>query len=107
MVIRILVADDHALIREQLREILSNIPGAQVVAEVADGESAVRRALEVMPDVVLMDIRMPRLNGIEATRQLLASAGAAAAVKVIALSLYADRQLVSEALRAGAAGYLL
>lgn len=102
--ITILLADDQTLTREGLRSLLDRLPDMQVVAEAADGEQAIALAEQHTPDVVVMDIAMPRLNGIEATRRIVQ---ALPATKVIALSMHADGQFVLEMLRAGAAGYLL
>lgn len=102
--IRVLIADDHALLREGLRALLSSMGDIEVVAEVANGREAVRRALEIAPQVVLMDIGMPDMNGVEATALLLARLPG---VRVIALSMHGDAEHVQRALQAGAAGYLL
>ncbi len=102
--IRLLLADDHAIIREGLRALLSEAADMEVVAEAEDGRSAVRMVREHAPDVVVMDVEMPRLNGIEATRQLLSESPS---TRVVALSMYSTPRLVMEMFRAGAAGYLL
>lgn len=102
--IRVLLADDHALLREGLRALLSSMDDIEVIAEVANGREAVRRALELAPEVVLMDIGMPDMNGVEATALLLAKLPG---VRVIALSMHGDAEHVQRALQAGAAGYLL
>jgi PAS domain S-box-containing protein len=102
--VRILLVDDQALIRAGLRTLLEQQPGFEVVAEAGDGEAALKQAKKHQPDVVVMDIAMPGMNGIEATRQILASCPE---TRVIALSMHADGQYVLEMLRAGAAGYLL
>jgi PAS domain S-box-containing protein len=102
--IRILIADDQNLTREGLRLLLEKLPDIQVVGEAADGEAAVEQCHHLAPDVVVMDIAMPRLNGIEATKRIVAENPA---IKVIGLSMHADGQFVLEMLRAGAAGYLL
>jgi DNA-binding NarL/FixJ family response regulator len=101
---RILIADDHGIVREGLRSLISRESDMEVVGEAEDGEAAVRLARELRPDVVIMDITMPKLNGIEAIRQIL---GAAPAIKVIILSMHAEGHIVKEALDAGACGYLL
>jgi DNA-binding NarL/FixJ family response regulator len=103
MSIRVLLADDHEMMRAGLRSILEKVDEVQVVAEASDGRVAVRLAGELKPNVVLMDITMPNLNGIEATRQI-ADDGAS---KVIALSIHCERAFVIEMLAAGASGYLL
>ena len=102
MSIRILLADGHKIVRDCLRVILEKESDIEVVAEAENGRTTVQLACELSPDVVIMDITMPDLNGIEATRQIIAGA---AGVKVIALSMHADKQL--ELLKSGASGYLL
>ena len=102
--IRILLADDQALVRGGFRMILDAEPDLEVVAEAADGGEAVERALETQPDLVLMDIRMPVLDGIEATRQLLA---ALPLTRVLILTTFDLDEYVVEAFRAGASGFLL
>jgi DNA-binding NarL/FixJ family response regulator len=102
--LRILLADDHTLVRQGLRRILEENPEWEVVAEVQDGREAVDRTLELKPDIVIMDVAMPQLNGAEATRQI---ARKAPQVRVLALSMYKDESYVSRALQAGACGYIL
>ena len=102
--IRILLADDHTLIRQGLRKVLEEQPDWEVVAEAGDGREAVRRAEELLPDIAIIDVAMPLLNGIEATRQM---AKRAPGVKILVLSMYADEAYVTQMLDAGAAGYLL
>ncbi len=102
--ITILLADDHALVREGTRELLEKEQDIHVVAQASDGEEAVRLAALHQPDVVLVDIAMPRLNGIEATKQIKACSPTTA---VVVLSAYDDDQYVFTLLEAGAAGYLL
>jgi DNA-binding NarL/FixJ family response regulator len=102
--IRVLLADDQALFREGLHTLLSVQPDLDVVGEAANGEEAVRLATELRPDVVLMDLQMPVLDGVAATRQLRA---ACPACHVIVLTTFDDDETVFEGLRAGAAGYLL
>lgn len=104
MPIRILLVDDHEILRQGLRVLLESYPEMQVVGGARDGKSAVQMVKELSPDVVVMDVRMPDLNGIDATRQILACQEN---VKVIALSAQADGQSTSEMLRAGAAAYVL
>ncbi len=101
--IRVLIADDQALFREGLRKVLE-ANGLEVVGEAADGEDAVRLAIEHAPDVVLMDLRMPVMDGVAATRQI---AQLPRAPRVVALTTFDDDASVFDALRAGALGYLL
>lgn len=101
---RILLADDHELMREGLRTLLAAQPDLEIVGEAEDGAVAVRRALELRPDIVIMDVGMPQMNGIEATRRLTAELPG---TKIIALSMHSDRRYVTEMLKAGAAGYVL
>ena len=103
MTIRVLIADDHAAIRAGLTMILDGAPDIEVVAEAEDGAAAVRKASALRPDVVLMDVRMPGTDGIEATRQVI-QAGVA---QVIVLTTFDMDEYVYGALRAGAAGFLL
>ncbi|MFJ4187744.1 MULTISPECIES: response regulator [unclassified Kitasatospora] len=103
MTIRVLVAEDQAAVRAALVMILRAEPGFEVVGQAADGEEAVRLALELRPDVVLMDVQMPRLDGVSATRQVV-DAGAA---QVLVLTTFDLDEYVYGALRAGAAGFLL
>ena len=104
MTIKILIADDHQIVREGLISMLSREGDLEVIAEVCNGREAVRRAIELEPDVVVMDIAMPDLNGVEATRQLLE---VQPGVRVVALSMHSDRRYVMETLRVGGKGYLL
>jgi two-component system, NarL family, response regulator NreC len=101
---RILVADDHGIIRTGLKLLLERMEGMQVVGEAADGREAVRMAAELRPDVVIIDIGMPLLNGIDATTQILRENSQ---IGVIILSMHADESYVMRALNAGAKGYLL
>jgi DNA-binding NarL/FixJ family response regulator len=103
-VIRVLVADDQALVRGGFRMILDAQPDIEVVAEAADGRQALERARETHPDVVLMDIRMPGLDGLEATRRLLAGADPP---RVLVLSTFDLDEYVYDALSAGASGFIL
>jgi DNA-binding NarL/FixJ family response regulator len=103
---KVLIADDQALVRAGFRLILKTA-GIDVVAEAADGEQAVAATLEHRPDVVLMDIRMPHLDGIEATERILAAGDAAAGVRIIILTTFDLDQYVYAALTAGASGFLL
>jgi DNA-binding NarL/FixJ family response regulator len=102
--IRIIIADDHQIVRQGLRVLLEKEPDMQVVGEAEDGPSTVRMAKELAPHVILMDIKMPVLNGIEATRQILTDLPD---VKIIALSMYPDQRFVTNMLRSGARGYVL
>ncbi len=102
--IRILLADDHTVVRKGLRLLLESQPGFSVIADAADGREAVTLAEQYAPDVVVMDVAMPGLNGIEAARQILARQPNAA---VVFLSMHSDEGYVLKALKAGARGYLL
>jgi DNA-binding NarL/FixJ family response regulator len=102
-VIRVLLADDQRVVREGLAMLVGLLPGVEVVGTAADGEQAVAMAARLDPDVVLMDLRMPRCDGIEATRRL---RGLGERPHVVVLTTYADDRSVVDALRAGARGYL-
>lgn len=102
--IRVLLADDHPVVRSGLRALLESLSGYEVVAEATDGEGAVREAQLARPDVVLMDIRMPGIDGIEATRRVRAAVPETA---VLVLTMFDDDDTVFGAMRAGAQGYLL
>jgi DNA-binding NarL/FixJ family response regulator len=104
MAITILLADDHAILRQGLRRILESYPDFTVVAEAASGLQAVELAREHQPDVAIVDIGMPGLNGIEATAQILRRAPRTA---ILILSMHNDERYITRALRAGARGYLL
>jgi len=95
---RILLADDHLIFREGLRAQLNSVEGMEVVGEAGDGRQAVRLAEKIKPDVMVLDISMPLLNGIDATRQIRKALPAA---RIIILSMHTDRQYISEALKAG------
>jgi len=99
--LRVLIADDQALVRTGFRKILESEPDIDVVGEAADGYEAVQRARLVRPDVVLMDIQMPRMNGLEATRRL------AGITRILVLTTFDVNEYVYDALRAGASGFLL
>jgi DNA-binding NarL/FixJ family response regulator len=102
--IRILLADDHAVVRQGFKMILSAQPDMEIIGEAGNGREAVELADQLRPDIVVMDVAMPELNGIEATRRLAASAPH---TRVVALSMHKDSVYVREILRAGARGYLL
>jgi two-component system response regulator NreC len=102
--IRILLADDHAVVRQGFKMILAAQSDMEIVGEAANGREAVELAQQLSPDVVVMDVSMPELNGIEATRRLASSVPHA---RVVALSMHKDSVYVREILRAGARGYLL
>jgi DNA-binding NarL/FixJ family response regulator len=102
--IRVLIADDHTLFRDGLRALLASISDIEVVGEAASGTEALRLAVEHQPDVILMDIQMPDLNGIEATRQILRTSPH---VGIIVLTMFQDDDTVFAAMRVGARGYVL
>ncbi len=102
--IRVVLADDHPVVRSGLRTLIGTIDGLEVVGEATDGESAVREVQILQPDVVLMDVRMPGIDGVEATRRIRASAPGTA---VLILTMYDDDATVFTAMQAGARGYLL
>ncbi|HPQ69116.1 MAG TPA: response regulator transcription factor [bacterium] len=104
MTIRVLLADDHQIIREGLRSLLTDQKDIEVVAEADTGRSALNYVEKMRPDVILMDIAMPDINGIEATRQIKA---ANPEIRILALSMHSDQRFVGDMLRAGATGYLL
>ena len=102
--IRVLIADDHGVIRDGLGRLIAGLPDMEVVATASDGEEAVAQARAAEPDVILMDLDMPRLDGIEATRRVLAERPRTA---VLVLTSFSDRPRIMGALEAGASGYLL
>jgi len=101
---RILLADDHQIVRDGLRALIAKEPDMEVVGEAENGRDAVRLAKDLQPDIVVMDVTMPDLNGMEATRQVHRRAPDC---RVLALSVHADRRFMTEMLKAGASGYLL
>jgi len=102
--IRVLLAEDHAMVREGLRLLIEKQPDIELIYEAEDGRAAVEHVRELLPDIVIMDITMPNLNGVEATRQIV---NEFPQVKVIALSVHSNRRFVADMLGAGAAGYVL
>ncbi len=102
--VRLLVCDDHALFRAGMKAVLDAQPGLEVAGEAGDGQAALDEVERLRPDVVLMDIEMPRLNGVEATRRI---TQAHREVKVLILTMYVDEELVARCLEAGASGYVL
>ncbi|OPY78824.1 MAG: Transcriptional regulatory protein DegU [Syntrophus sp. PtaU1.Bin005] len=104
MAITVILADDHKIIRDGLKTLIESQPGMKVIAEAENGRETIKLAKELKPSVVIMDISMPDLNGIDATREIVNSIPG---VKVIALSMHSDRRFVSGMLSSGASGYLL
>ncbi len=104
MAVRIVIADDHSILREGLKALIAKETELEIVAEADTGMDALKKAHEFSPDVVIMDVAMPELNGIEATRQMVTDIPE---IKVIALSMHSDRRFVIEMLRAGAHGFVL
>ena len=102
--IRVLIADDHPLFRDGMRGLLDSVPDTEVVGEAATGEEAVELAAKLRPDVILMDIKMPGINGIEATREVLS---ASPDIGILVVTMLEDDDSVFAAMRAGALGYLL
>jgi DNA-binding NarL/FixJ family response regulator len=102
--IRVLVVDDHAVVRRGLEQLIASAPDLEIVGAAADGEEAVRLAAECTPDVILMDLSMPLLDGIEATRRIVS---ATPGVHVVVLTSFDDQRRILDALSAGATGYLL
>ncbi len=102
--LRVLVADDHLIFRDGLRALLSSVPDAELVGEAATGEEAVALASSLQPDLVLMDLQMPDLNGIEATRRILRDSPH---IRVLVVTMFEDDSSVLAAMRAGARGFLL
>lgn len=104
MTTRVLLVDDHKIMRQGLRTMLETETDAEVIGEAEDGHAAIELAESLVPDIVIMDVGMPGMNGMEATRRI---AGETAGPRVIALSMHSDKRFVMEMLRAGASGYLL
>lgn len=102
--IRVLIADDQAITRSGLRSLLASLPGTDVVGEAADGTEVIEKAAELEPDVILMDLRMPVVNGIEATRRI---HRAQPHIGILVVTMFEDDTSVFPAIRAGARGYLL
>lgn len=104
MAIKVFVVDDHQIVKDGICALLKEEPAVEVVGNAADGRTAVRLAEELAPDVVLMDVSLPGLNGIEATRRIV---NAKPRIRVLALSMHANANFICEMLKAGASGYLL
>ncbi len=102
--VRILLADDHKIMREGLKSLLEKSPGLNVIAEAENGLETLELAKELHPDIIIMDVAMPDMNGIEATRTVLCETED---TRIIALSMHSDHRFVTEMLKAGASGYLL
>ena len=102
--IRLLIADDHGIVRQGLERLFATVPDVEVVGTAADGQEAVALADRTVPDVVLMDVGMPQVDGVEATRRITAAHPAA---RIVMLTAHGHQSKVQAALRAGAAGYLL
>ena len=104
MSIRIILADDHRIVREGLQSLLASLPAMEVIADAEDGPAVVKLSRELRPDLIIMDIGMPELNGMEATRQIRAECPQ---VKVVALSMHSEARFVTEMFKACASAYLL
>jgi DNA-binding NarL/FixJ family response regulator len=104
MAIKVILADDHQVLRDSLAEILGKDPDITVVGQSSNGRDVIERCREIKPDLVVMDIHMPEINGVEATRQILIDQPG---IKVIILSMYASKEHIYQAFQAGARGYLL
>jgi DNA-binding NarL/FixJ family response regulator len=102
--LNIIIADDHGIVRQGLKRLIQEHPGMKVVGEAGDGRMAIKLAKELIPDLIIMDISMPDLNGIEAARLILKQNPA---IKIIALSMHLEKRFVIEMLKAGALGYIL
>jgi two-component system NarL family response regulator len=103
MSIRVLLVEDHRMVREALREVLSKVPDLEVVGEAGDAHAGLEQALALAPDVIVLDIRLPDLNGIEVAERLRDTGSTA---KIVALSAFSDKRFVTEMLRSGASGYV-
>jgi DNA-binding NarL/FixJ family response regulator len=103
-VIRLLIADDHGIVREGLERLFATVPDVEVVGTAADGREAIALADQTVPDVVLMDVGMPQVDGVEATRRIRAAHPAS---RIVMLTAHGENARIRAALRAGAAGYLL
>jgi DNA-binding NarL/FixJ family response regulator len=104
MSIKIILADDHEIVRDGLRSLLEKQPDMKIVAEAEDGRTTVKQVQKLLPDVVIMDVSMHDLNGIEATRQIIAKSPR---IKVLGLSMHSDKRFIAGMLSAGASGYLI
>jgi NarL family two-component system response regulator LiaR len=104
MTVNILIVDDHAIVRKGLRTLISGKPDLRVIGEAADGVEAIRQAQALKPDVIIMDLQMPRKNGIQAITEIMQ---ANPAVRILVLTSFADDEMVFPAIKAGASGYLL
>jgi DNA-binding NarL/FixJ family response regulator len=104
MQMKILVADDHGVMREGLKALIDNQPGMEVIGEAEDGQKVVQLAMQLSPDLIIMDISMPNLNGVEATRIIL---NENPNIRIIALSVHSNKHFVMEMLKAGVSGYVL
>ena len=102
--LRVFLADDHAIVREGLKALINGQPGMEVVGEAADGRTACAKAKDIRPDIVVMDVSMPELNGVQATRELRAQCPD---VKVLALTVHEERSYLRDLIEAGASGYVL
>ena len=104
MAINVILADDHAIMRQGLRVLLEKQPGMEVIGEANSGSSVITLAKELMPDIVVMDVNMPEMDGIAATAEIKQNISG---IKVVALSMYSKKRFVTEMLKAGASGYIL
>jgi len=104
MSVKILLVDDHELIRQGIRALLERHPGFEIIGEAGDGRSAVQQAIELKPDVIVLDIELPDIDGIEVTRQIVDNNSPA---KILALSIHSERGIVSKTFACGALGYIL